>query len=232
MSLDILSIIPARGGSKGLPRKNIKELCGKPLIAYTIEAAKESKLTNRVIVSTDDEEIACISKKYGAEIPYFRPKELSSDSSPTIDAILHMVGYLKESEGYNPDYILLLQCTSPLRNSKSIDESIKKLITSEFDALVSVCESEVNPYWSNIFDGDKLKYFIEEGKKINRRQDLPKVYRLNGAIYLIKTEALKAYRTFEPNSLTGYIMDEHSSIDIDTELDFKIAELIIKNRGE
>lgn len=232
MNLDILGIIPARGGSKGLPRKNIKHLCGKPLIAYTIEAAKESKLTDRVIVSTDDEEIAYISKKYGAEIPYLRPKELSSDSSPTIDAILHMIDYLEKSEGYRPDYILLLQCTSPLRDSKSIDESINRLITSEFDALVSVCEAEVNPYWANVFDGDKLKHFIEEGKKINRRQDLPKVYRLNGAIYLIKTEVLKAYRTFEPDSLTGYIMDEYSSIDIDTELDFKIAELIIKNRGE
>lgn len=232
MNLNILAIIPARGGSKGLPRKNIKQLCGKPLIAYTIEAARESKLTNRIIVSTDDEEIASISKKYGAEIPYFRPKELSDDSSPTIDAILHMINYLEKKEGYNPDYILLLQCTSPLRDSKAIDESISMLVDSEFDALVSVCEAEVNPYWANIFDGDKLKHFIEDGKKITRRQDLPKVYRLNGAIYLIKTEVLKAYKTFEPNSLTGYIMDEYSSIDIDTDLDFKVSELIIKNRGE
>ncbi|MEG0308656.1 MAG: acylneuraminate cytidylyltransferase family protein [Clostridium sp.] len=232
MNKEILAIIPARGGSKGVPRKNIRDLEGKPLIGYTIEAAKKCSGVSRVIVSTEDNEIAEVSKQFGAEIPYLRPSELSGDNSPTIDCILHTISYLKENEGYIPDYILLLQCTSPLRNSVHIQEAIDKLINSEYDSLVSVCESEVNPYWSNVFEGEKLKYFIEEGKNITRRQDLPDVYRLNGAIYLIKLDVLKTEKTFEPEELTGYVMDAYSSVDIDTEMDFKIAEVIMKERGD
>lgn len=228
----ILAVIPARGGSKGVPKKNIKKLSGKHLIGYTIEAAKNSKYANRVVVSTEDYEIAKISKYYGAEVPYLRPSELSVDTSPTIDSILHMVNYLEKNEEYKPDYILLLQCTSPLRNSNHIDDAVEKLLNSDFEALVSVCEAENNPYWVNVFDGDVLKYFIEEGKYISRRQDLPKSYRLNGAIYLIKTEVLKRSKTLEPETLTGYIMDAYSSIDIDTELDFKIAEVLMTERGK
>lgn len=227
---DILAIIPARGGSKGVPRKNIRKLGDKHLIGYTIEAANKSKYIQRVIVNTDDDEIAEVAYKYGADIPYLRPKELATDNSPTVDAILHMLNYLEETEGYIPKYVALLQCTSPLRNEIHIDEAIEKLIKSSFDAIVSVCEVEENPYWTNIFEDGKLKYFIEEGKSITRRQDLPDVYAFNGAMYIIKTEVLKFGRSFEPENLTGYIMDSYSSIDIDTELDFKIAEIIIKDR--
>lgn len=225
---NILAIIPARGGSKGVPRKNIKDLNGIPLIAYTIKAAIKSRKVSRVVVSTDDVEIAEVSRSYDAEVPYLRPSELASDTATTIDAVLHMLNTLKDKEGYIPDYVLLLQCTSPLRGVKHIDEAIEKILNTDLDALVSVCEAEVNPYWANVFDGDKLKYFIEEGKSITRRQDLPEVYRFNGAIYLIKTEVLYREKTFEPENLTGYIMDEYSSVDIDTELDFKIAEVIMR----
>ncbi|MEG1254894.1 acylneuraminate cytidylyltransferase family protein [Clostridium sp.] len=228
MENEILAIIPARGGSKGVPRKNIKKLEGKPLIGYTIEAAKNCSSVSRVIVSTEDNEIAEVSKQFGAEIPYLRPSELSGDNSPTIDCILHVINYLKENEDYKPDYVLLLQCTSPLRNSTHVEETIEKLLNSNYDSIVSVCEAEVNPYWANVFQGDKLKYFIEEGKIITRRQDLPDVYRMNGAIYLIKTDVLIKERTFEPENLMGYIMDSYSSVDIDTEMDFKIAEAIVK----
>lgn len=228
---NILAIIPARGGSKGLPGKNIKELNGKPLIAYTIEAARESKFIDRVVVSTDDIEIANISMSYGAEIPCLRPKELSNDMSPTIDCILHMLEYLKTNDLYIPKYVALLQCTSPLRNNKHLDEAIERLKSTKKDAIVSVCEAEVNPYWANIFNGDNLEYFIEEGRSILRRQDLPKVYRENGAIYIIKTEVLIKEKTFEPKNLTGYIMSNEASIDIDTLLDFKFAEIIIKERS-
>lgn len=224
----ILAIIPARGGSKGIPRKNVRELNGKPLIAYTIEEAIKSKYMDRVVVSTEDEEISAVSRKFGAEIPYLRPKELAKDSSPTIDCALHMINWLKENENYIPDYVCLLQCTSPLRTFEDIDGTIEKMINTSMDGAVSICEAEVNPYWTNVFFGDKLKYFIEEGKQVKRRQDLPKIYRINGAVYLVKTNVLLKYRTFEVEQLTGYIMKNENSVDIDTELDFKIAEVFIK----
>ena len=224
----LLAIIPARGGSKGVPRKNIKSLNGKPLIAYTIEAAKHSKYIDKTIVSTEDEEIKDISLEFGAEIPFLRPEELATDNAPTIDAILYTVNRLKEEYNYVPDYVCLLQCTSPLRNSKHINEAFIKLKKTNMDAIVSICEAQINPYWSNVFKGDKLDYFLEVGKTITRRQDLPEIYRINGAIYIVKTQILIESKTFEPENLTGYIMDESSSIDIDTDLDFKIAEVMIK----
>lgn len=227
MNIDILAIIPARGGSKGVPRKNIKNINGKPLISYTIEAAKKSKYINRVVVSTDDSEIAEVSINYGAEIPCFRPKTLAGDVSPTVDAVIHMIDYLKKSEGYLPDYIMLLQCTSPLRNYQHINEAVEKLIDTGKKAIISVCESEVNPYWTNVFEGDNLIPFIKDGRSFVRRQDLPEVYRINGAIYLIETKLFLEERSFQPSNLTGYVMDPYHSVDIDTELDFKIAEVII-----
>lgn len=230
MKREILAIIPARGGSKGLPRKNIKELNGIPLIGYTILSAINSKYVSRVVVTTDDEQIVKIAIEYGAEVPYLRPKELSKDSSSTIEAVLHLINYLQDKESYFPDYILLLQCTSPLRNTIHIDEAVDKLLNSNFEGIVSICEAEVNPYWTNVLVGDKLEYFIKEGKEILGRQQLPKIYRINGAIFLVKIEALERENTFEVDNLTAYIMDEYSSIDIDNEIDFYMAEAILKMR--
>ena len=228
MNKNILAIIPARGGSKGVKRKNIKELNGHPLIYYTIKAALRSKYINRVIVSTDDCEIEKVAKSNGAEVPYLRPKELAGDNSSTVDVVIELLNHLKISEKYIPEYIMVLQCTSPLRDTKDIDNSIEKLISSEFDGIVSVCEAKINPYWTNVLKGDKLEYFIEDGKYIIRRQDLPKIYNLNGAIYFVKREVFEIEKTFEVSNLTAYIMDEQSSIDIDNEMDFKIAELIME----
>ncbi|GAA0076321.1 acylneuraminate cytidylyltransferase family protein [Clostridium sp. CTA-5] len=227
MDKEILVIIPARGGSKGVYRKNLRKLKGIHLIGYTILSALKSKYIKRVVVSTEDKEIAEISKIYGAEIPCLRPNKLATDNSPTVDSILQMIDYLEKKQGYYPDYILLLQCTSPLRNEKHIDEAIEKLLKSNFDGIASICEAEVNPYWTNIFKEEKLEYFIKEGERITRRQDLPKIYRYNGAIFLVKTEILKKEKTFEVENLTGYIMDRECSIDIDTEIDFKIVEAIM-----
>lgn len=229
---EILAIIPARGGSKGVPKKNIKPLNGIPLIGYTLQEAKKSKYISRVVVSTDDEEIAQVSKSYHGEVPYLRPKELSTDTSSTADCIVHMINYLKDKENYMPDYICLLQCTSPLRTYEDIDGSIEKLLPTEFDGVISVCEAETNPYWTNIFQKDKLKYFIEEGRNITRRQDLPEVYRYNGAIYIIKTDIFMKEKTFETDNITGYVMSSYNSVDIDTLMDFKIAELFMKEREE
>lgn len=226
----IIAIIPARGGSKGVPKKNIKNLNGKPLIAYTIEEAKKSKYIDRVIVSTENEEISKTSITYGAEIPYLRPKELAQDESPTVDCIIHMLKWLKENENYIPEYVCLLQCTSPLRDYKDIDCTIEKALKEEFDGAISVCEAEINPYWTNVFEGEKLKCFLDEGKNITRRQDLPKVYRINGAVYIIKSDIFIKEKTFETDNITGYVMSNENSIDIDTLIDFKVAEFLMKER--
>ena len=227
---NFLAIIPARGGSKGVPKKNIKEIEGIPLIGYTIREAKKSKYISRVVVSTDEEEIAEVARKIGAEIPCLRPEELSGDASSTVECVIHMVNYLKENEDYVPDFICLLQCTSPLRTMEDIDEAIEKLFRTDFDGIVSVCEAETNPYWTNVFDNDRLKYFLEEGKTITRRQDLPKIYRYNGAIYIIKTGVFLREKSFETDNITGYVMSNEKSIDIDTITDFKVAEILIKER--
>ena len=221
-----LGIIPARGGSKGLPGKNIRVLNGKPLIAYTIDEAKKSKYLDRVIISTEDSEIARIGKEYGAELPFLRPKHLAGDEATTNEVILHAVNYLKETENYIPDYICLLQCTSPLREVSDINGTIERLVETGMDAAVSVCEAAANPYWTNIFNGDKLQYFIKEGKKILRRQDLPKVYQINGAVYVVKTSVFIKENTLEPENTTGFIMSPNNSTDIDSIIDFKLAELI------
>jgi CMP-N,N'-diacetyllegionaminic acid synthase len=231
MKKEILAIIPARGGSKGVPRKNVKSLIDMPLICYTIKAAKESKYITKTVVSTEDEEIRSVSLNFGAEVPYLRPEELASDKSPTIDSVIHMINWLKENEDYTPDYICLLQCTSPLRNGKHIDEAIDKMITTNMEGVISVCEAEVNPYWASIIRDNKLQYFIEEGKSITRRQDLPEVYRINGAIYIIETDKLLTNKTFETENVTAYIMSTNDSIDIDTDLDFKLAEMIMSKES-
>lgn len=228
----ILAIIPARGGSKGVPKKNIKLLSGIPLIGYTLLEAKKSNYIDKIVVSTDDKEIAKIAMEFGGKVPCLRPKELSTDTSTTVECIMHMINYLQEKENYRPDYICLLQCTSPLRTSDDIDGAIEKLLTVDFDGIISVCESEVNPYWTNIFENDKLQFFIEEGKNITRRQDLPKIYRYNGAIYIIKTNIFLKEKSFETDNMTGYIMANDNSIDIDTLTDFKIAETLMKECGK
>lgn len=229
-SKELLAIIPARGGSKGVPRKNIRELSGKPLIAYTIEEAKKSRYINRIIVSTEDLEIADISKKYGAEVPFLRPLEFASDFSPSIDAVIYTVNRLKAQEGYYPDLVCLLQCTTPFKRVKDIDGTIGKLLETGMDGAVSVCEAESHPYWMHKFNGDKLEMFIQQEQNKLRRQDLPKVYRLNGAIWVVKTSRLLEERKMVLNNESGYIMEVEDSIDIDTELDFKFAELLMKER--
>lgn len=222
-----LCIIPARGGSKGLPRKNIKTLVNKPLIAWTIEAAKKSRYIDNVFVSTDENKIKTISIKYGAHV-IDRPGELSTDNASTMDTIIHSMEYFKNEEGYIPEYILLLQCTSPLRTEKHIDEAIEKLMftNSGADSLISVTKEEHPPWWLRKIDSnDYLKRFFEfNSEELVRRQDFEDLYRPNGAIYLAKTNVLISTRTFQTEKTIPYIMDKKSSIDIDTKDDFEYAE--------
>ncbi len=232
----LMAVIPARGGSKGLPGKNIKLLCGKPLIAWTIEAAKNCNDIDRVIVSTDYEKIAEISKRYGAEVPFLRPSALAGDESATIDTIFHTIDWFAGNENYHPGYIVLLQPTSPLRTTVDIQNAIKIFKPENLDhdknvnarAVVSVCKTEHHPWLSNTLpDNGSMKNFIRPGIVNKRRQDLPVFYRLNGAIYIAETSYLHIYNGFFGPETFAYKMSEKRSIDIDSDLEFKLSELII-----
>lgn len=219
-----LAIIPARGGSKRVPRKNALDLCGKPLIAWSIEAGIKSKYIDKVVVTSDDDEILSISKENGAET-IKRPDELASDTATTFDAIKHTIDSLEKY-----DYIVLLQPTSPLRNEKHIDEAIELLDTKIADAIVSVCEMDHSPLWSNTLpQNGSMGNFLREEVLNKRSQDLEKYYRINGAIYICKTERLlKEKSFFLKDNIFAYIMNRESSIDIDEEIDFKIAEFFLE----
>ena len=225
MNKTFLAIIPARGGSKRLPRKNILDLCGKPLISWSIEAALKSKYISKVVVSSDDEEILNISSNFGADI-IKRPYELANDTATTFDAIKHTIDNFK-----NYDYIVLLQPTSPLRNVKHIDEAIELLEEKQADAIVSVCEMDHSPLWSNILPEDgNMRGFLREEILNKRSQDLEKYYRVNGAVYICKTDKLLENKSFFlKDNIFAYIMDRKSSIDIDEEFDLEIAKVLINN---
>ncbi len=223
----VLAVIPARGGSKRLPKKNILNLAGKPLIAWTIEEAKKSKYIDKLIVSTDSTEIAEISKKYGAEVPFIRPKELASDTASSIDVILHAINFFK-NKGDTYEYIVLLQPTSPLRKVDDIDKAFE-MINKDTKAVVSVCETEHSPLWSNTLPNDlSMKDFIKPEIKNKRSQDLPKYYRLNGAVYISDVEYLLDNNGFIGDETKAFIMPQSRSVDIDSGIDLNLAEIIIK----
>jgi len=238
MNVRILAIIPARGGSKSIPRKNIKLLAGKPLIAWTIEAALQSHSLNRVIVSTDDEEIAGVSRQWGAEVPFLRPPELAQDDISAISPVLHAVQWLDEHEGYQPVYVMLLQPTSPLRTTQDIESAINLGLVHNADSVVSVCEVKTHPCWAmGLDDQGAVQNFLgldlrELQKKYPCRQDLPPAYAENGAIYLAKRSVLLERQAFYGEKLYGYVMPAGRSIDLDTLLDLRLAELMLKDRIE
>lgn len=228
---NILALVPARGGSKGVPRKNIRPLLGKPLIAWTIEEAKKSRHISRIVVSTEDREIADVAVKYGAEIPFLRPEELAKDESPTIDCVIHALNWLKDNENYIPDLLLLLEATAPLKTFEDIDGAIEILLdkVNEIDAVIGLREVSEHPFWMNTLDAKGLiKDFIKTEREYMRRQELPPVYIVNGAIYLCKTEVLLRDRTFTPQKTFGFVMPPERSIDIDNEIDLELAELYLK----
>jgi N-acylneuraminate cytidylyltransferase/CMP-N,N'-diacetyllegionaminic acid synthase len=224
----VLAIIPARGGSKRLPRKNILDLNGKPLIAWTIDAALKSKYIDKTIVSTDDKEIADISTKYGAEVPFIRPAHLSTDTASSIDVVFHAVEFLKKNnEQY--DIVILLQPTSPLRTTKDINKALE-MLNNKTKAVISVCETDHPPLWSNTLPEDhSMKDFIRPEIKNKRSQDLPKFYRLNGAIYISEVNYLKINNGFLGEQTKAFIMPRERSIDIDSLLDFILVKEVIKH---
>jgi len=225
----VLAIIPARGGSKRLPRKNVLPLQGKPLIAWSIDAGLNSNYVDRVVVSTDCNEIAEISKQYGADVPFMRPEDIAGDTATTDSVILHMIDMLSSTEAF--DIIVILQPTSPLRRSTDIDEALEMLDAKQGNGVVSVCECEHSPLWSNIIPTDgNMGSFIREDIKGKRSQDLPSYYRLNGAVYAFTTDALIANQGINyTDSVFSIEMPTLRSVDIDHELDFKLAEVILNS---
>ena len=222
-----LIVIPARGGSKGVPRKNIKVLGDKPLIQYTIDAAKGVFDDEFICVSTDDFEIKSVVEQLGLKVPFLRPNELASDTAGTYEVLLHAISYY-ESKGYFPDTLILLQPTSPFRTSAHIKEALK-LYHESIDMVVSVKETKANPYYI-LFEEDR-NGFLKKTKEANftRRQDCPKVWEYNGAIYIINVKALKEKTISQFTKVCKFEMDETSSHDIDTLLDWKIAEIILQD---
>lgn len=223
-------VIPARGGSKGLPGKNIKELGGKPLIQHTIDAAKAIFADNQIIVSTDSEEIRNKVVENGLQVPFLRPPELATDSAGTYEVLMHAVNFM-ESEGSRSDTLILLQPTSPFRTAEHIKEALL-LYHNDLDMIVSVKETASNPYF--VLKEENSLGFLENSKsgKFKSRQECPKVWELNGAIYIINIESLKKMSMSKFSKVKKYVMDEISSLDIDTYLDFMICEQLCKLKNK
>ncbi|MEV9526251.1 acylneuraminate cytidylyltransferase family protein [Aliarcobacter butzleri] len=228
-----LAIIPARGGSKGLPGKNIKELCGKPLIAWSIEAGLKSKYLDEVMVTTDYQDIANIAKEYGANVPFLRPDVLSSDMATSFDVIKHTIEFYKNEFDKEFDYIVLLEPTSPLRESSDIDIAIKQLIDSNADSIVGICKTEdQNPAFL-VLKNEKnyISGYENQDMKVLRRQEIKDVYFFEGTIYISKTEVLLNKKTFYHDNTIGYVVPKYKSLEIDDIDDFIMVESIMKYKG-
>ena len=227
-----IAIICARGGSKGVPKKNIRPLCGKPLIVHTIDVAKKCPSIDRVIVSTDDSEIAEIAKANGAEAPFLRPKDLALDSTPKLPVLKHAVNYLESQEGYYPDIIVDLDPTSPLRTDADIEACIRMVRDKGTDNVFSVTKARRNPYFNmvEIIDG-RVRLVKRLDQPVTSRQHAPPVYDMNASIYVWKKEALMNSDTKFLESTRIYEMPEWT-IDIDSETDLELVEFILRTRGE
>ena len=227
--MEILSIIPGRKNSKGVINKNIREINGKPLISYSIEAALNSKLIKKIVVSSDSEKILEIANNYNVQ-SIKRPKHLSEDESTTIDVIKHALDVVSKENNYFPDIIILLQPTSPLRDSNDIDKAIKIFLNEEnADSLVSVCEMNHNPLWSFKIDDNFLLPAFDGKFLKKRRQELPKFFLPNGAIFIGKTKKLIEKNTFYTEKTMAFLMNNEKSLDIDTELDLKLIKCLMNN---
>ena len=225
MDKKILYVIPARGGSKGVPGKNIKKLGGKPLIQYTIDVARALASDEDICVSTDDSEIKSVVEKAGLQVPFLRPPALATDTAGTYEVLLHAIDYYA-SQGKQYDLLVLLQPTSPFRKVEHVREAIESWEV-KLDMVVSVKETKANPYY--VLFEEKEDGYLKKSKEANfkTRQDCPVVYEYNGAIYVISISSLKTKPISEFNHIKKYLMDEGSSLDIDTRLDWKIAESMI-----
>lgn len=228
-NLKILAVIPARGGSKGVPRKNIRELGDKPLIAWTINAAQKSEYIDLLVLSSEDEEIIAVAKKYGCEAPFRRPNELATDNAPGIEPVLHAVKEI----GLTYDYLVLLQPTSPFRTTEDIDGAIVRCLQYKADSCVSVSQAQKHPAWMHTLDQNEMLIPWMDVQNGWPRQQLETVYTLNGAVYVIKTSVLLEQRKFIiPGKTLAYPMPPERSLDIDSEFDFLLCQLMADTMGE
>jgi N-acylneuraminate cytidylyltransferase/CMP-N,N'-diacetyllegionaminic acid synthase len=220
-------VIPARGGSKRIPGKNIKPLCGKPLLAYAIDAAKGAGLFDRIIVSTDSAEIAEVAKNCGAEVPFLRPSKLAKDGTATTPVIQHAVRFL-ERNGETADVIVLLEPTTPLRTAQDVKNCVEMLFAKKADSVVSVRKVPHPPHWMLLVDKDrKAKEFIKNGLKIKTRTGIPELFELNAAVYVVRKSVLMKRGTIFGSRLYAYEMPAERSVDIDEPIDFKLAEALL-----
>jgi CMP-N,N'-diacetyllegionaminic acid synthase len=227
----VIAIIPARGGSKGLPRKNILTINGKPLIAYTIEAARKAKCISEIVVTTDDSEIAEVAKAYGASVPFLRPDYLASDTSSAVDVYIHAVEYLNKIRTENISKFMVLLPTAPLRTSEDIDNAYDLFSKENATTLIAVKEAEVPPSWYiDIASNQRLKPcgFGEDGY-MNNRQENKRYGTVSGAIYILDYELLKTQRTYYCDNTVAFVMSRNHSVDIDCKADFEYAKFLIES---
>jgi len=229
-----LGIIPARGGSRRVPGKNVRLLAGKPLIAYTIEAGLHATSIERLVVSTDNEKIAGVARKWGTEVPFLRPADLAKDDTPDQPVFLHALRWLKENDDYEPDIVVNLRPTTPFKTSQIIDKVVQSIIETEADIVrtMTLVEGIHHPYWmyrlsedgsASLFSGDiKLSHYYQ-------RQLLPPVYRINGVVDAMKTRVIYEGNILDNQNMKGVIISEKESLDVDTELDFMLCECILNS---
>lgn len=230
--MKILAVIPARGGSKGLPRKNIRPLAGKPLIAWSIEEALKVDAIHTLICSTEDDEIADIARDFGCPVPYMRPRELAGDETSGIDVLVNVLEYHKERD-IHFDALINLQCTSPLRTAAHIEAAIALFREKGAKNLISVCEAEHNPHWMMTLAPDgTLAPLLDDTYLSTRRQDLPRVFRPNGAIYMADVENFLIRKDFKSPAPVPYVMSSRDSVDIDDEKDFQLAEFYMTRKQD
>ena len=232
MDLEVLGLIPARGGSKGVPRKNARLLAGQPLIAWSIKAALGSHHLSRTIVSTDDGEIAEIAASAGAEVPFIRPPELAADDTPMIDVILHALDWAEEN-ARQVDALCLLQPTNPFRTAADIDSAIEEFDRSGADTLFTVLPlpTDHHPLWAYVDDGNSgLKLVDGSTEPVSRRQDLPASYHREGSIYLARVDSIRRNRSLYGSKVVGFPVDPDRSVNIDTKEDWQRAEALLANQ--
>jgi CMP-N,N'-diacetyllegionaminic acid synthase len=229
---DVLAIVPARAGSKGIVDKNLTDLCGRPLIGYTIDAARAASCITRTIVSTDSPAIAEVARGCGAEVPFMRPAELAGDATPMMPVVLHAIDWLATHDGFAPDVIALLQPTSPLRTAADIDAAVGMLLDDDgADAVVSVIEARTHPALTRIVDGNgRLQPFLPGVPVPVRRQGVEGVYELNGAIYAARTGVLRTKQTWHTDRTLAYVMPADRSVDVDEPLDMTTAAALLAAR--
>jgi N-acylneuraminate cytidylyltransferase/CMP-N,N'-diacetyllegionaminic acid synthase len=227
----ICAVVPARGGSKGLPRKNLRLLNGRPLLAYAVDAGLNARLVDRVIVTTDDEEIAAVARACGAEVPFMRPSELAADDTPTAPVLQHVVRWL-EDHAAAVEGTVLLQPTSPLRRAHHVDAAIQLFRETGAGSVVSVCEVEHCPYWMYRLEQDVLEPFMSDAERNRaRRQDLPALYRLNGAVYVTRRDVLMLDGRIVAERSRAIEMSRAESLDVEDELDLRWGEWLASARA-